>query len=154
MAKLKGKSVVIAGLVAGAASYLSKKENRDKAMDYFNQLKGKANQFQQENGGIQGLVTKMTNPADATHTQNVPNKSVEETKDTDQTNKKVSPSEMAATGNDGHVDESLADIATTAAEPVDLVLEGNHMVDEGAQTTVHHFNEEQDPQDSKNKKRH
>ncbi|KGR86085.1 hypothetical protein [Lysinibacillus odysseyi] len=154
MAKLKGKGVVLAGLVAGAASYLSKKENRDKAMEYFNQLKGKANQFQQETGGVQGLVSKITNPNDATHTQNVPNKSVEETMASTQSNKKVSPSEMAATGNDGHVDESLSDIAETAAEPVDLVLEGNHMVDEGAQTTVHHYNEEQDPQDSKNKKNH
>ena len=30
MAKLKGKGVVMAGLLAGAASFLSKKENRDK----------------------------------------------------------------------------------------------------------------------------
>lgn len=154
MAKLKGKGVVLAGLVAGAASYLSKKENRDKAMEYFNQFKGKANQFQQESGGIKGLVSKVTNPSDATYTTNPPNKTEEETLAADQTNKKVSPSEMAATGNDGHLDESLKDIATTAAEPVDLVLEGNHMVDEGAQTTVHHFNEEQDPQDSKNPKHH
>ena len=154
MAKLKGKGVVLAGMAAGAASYSSKKENRDKAMEYFNQLKGKANQFQQENGGLQGMVKKVTNPSDATYTKNVPNKTDEETLATDQTNKKVSPSEMAATGNDGHLDESLSDIAETAAEPVDLVLEGNHMVDEGGQTTVHHFNEEQDPQDSKNAKRH
>lgn len=154
MAKLKGKGVVLAGLVAGAASYLSKKENRDKAREYFNQLKGKANQFQQENGGIQGLVNKVTNSSDATNTQNAPNKTVEETMATDQKNKKVSPSEMAATGNDGEVHESLSDIAETAAEPVDLVLEGNHMIDEGAQTTVHHFNEEQDPKDTKNAKRH
>jgi hypothetical protein len=42
MAKLKGKGVVIAGLLAGAASFLSKKENRDKAMVFLNEAKTKA----------------------------------------------------------------------------------------------------------------
>ena len=41
MAKLKGKGVVMAGLLAGAASFLSKKENRDKAMDFINGAKMK-----------------------------------------------------------------------------------------------------------------
>ena len=41
MAKLKGKGVVMAGLLAGAASILSKKENRDKAMDVINGAKMK-----------------------------------------------------------------------------------------------------------------
>lgn len=39
MAKLKGKGFVISALVAGAASYLSKKENRDKAMKFVNNMK-------------------------------------------------------------------------------------------------------------------
>ena len=55
MAKLKGKGVVVAGLLAGAASFLSKKENRDKAMDYLNKAKGKVN----ESGGMQGLMDKV-----------------------------------------------------------------------------------------------
>lgn len=42
MAKFKGKGVVVAGLLAGAASFLSKKENRDKAMDFLNDAKTKA----------------------------------------------------------------------------------------------------------------
>lgn len=41
MAKFKGKGVVVAGLLAGAASFLSKKENRDKAMDFLNDAKTK-----------------------------------------------------------------------------------------------------------------
>ena len=45
MAKLKGKGVVLAGLVAGAASLLSKKENRDKAMEYLSVAKEKAMQY-------------------------------------------------------------------------------------------------------------
>lgn len=42
MGKFKGKGVVFAGLVAGVASVLSKKENRDKAMEIFNDAKTKA----------------------------------------------------------------------------------------------------------------
>jgi len=41
MAKRKGKGVVIAGLAGLAASYLSKKENRDKALNMFNNVKSK-----------------------------------------------------------------------------------------------------------------
>ncbi|MCH7323655.1 3-oxoacyl-ACP reductase [Solibacillus sp. MA9] len=42
MAKFKGKGVVVAGLLAGAASFLSKKENRDKAMDFLNDARDRA----------------------------------------------------------------------------------------------------------------
>lgn len=41
MAKRKGSGVVFAGLVGLAASYLSKKENRDKAFKMFNNAKSK-----------------------------------------------------------------------------------------------------------------
>lgn len=42
MAKFKGKGVVFASLVAGVASVLSKKENREKAMELLNDAKTKA----------------------------------------------------------------------------------------------------------------
>ncbi len=45
MAKNKGTGVVLAGLAGFAASYLSKKENRDKAMDMFNNMKAKLGSF-------------------------------------------------------------------------------------------------------------
>ncbi len=45
MAKLKGKSVVMTALVAGAASFLSKKKNRDMAMKLFQTLQTKAGSF-------------------------------------------------------------------------------------------------------------
>ena len=48
MAKLKGKGVVMAGLLAGAASFLSKKENRDKAMDFINGAKMKTTNVMSE----------------------------------------------------------------------------------------------------------
>lgn len=57
MAKFKGKGVVVAGLLAGAASFLSKKENRDKAMDLLNQTKDKVN----SNEKVQELVSKVAN---------------------------------------------------------------------------------------------
>lgn len=42
MAKMRGKSLIVTALAAGAASYLSKKENRDKALSLFKELQGKA----------------------------------------------------------------------------------------------------------------
>lgn len=41
MAKFKGKGVVVAGLLAGAASFLSKKENREKTMEFLNEARAK-----------------------------------------------------------------------------------------------------------------
>ncbi|MDN4495457.1 hypothetical protein [Ureibacillus aquaedulcis] len=41
MAKLKGKGVVMTALVAGAASFLSKKENRDNTAKFFKDMKSK-----------------------------------------------------------------------------------------------------------------
>ncbi|WP_246027628.1 MULTISPECIES: hypothetical protein [Lysinibacillus] len=41
MAKLKGKGVVVSALLAGAASYLSKKQNREKLMNMFQGLQSK-----------------------------------------------------------------------------------------------------------------
>ncbi|MEL3962695.1 hypothetical protein [Lysinibacillus endophyticus] len=38
MAKMKGKGFVISALVAGAASYLSKKENREKTMQMISNI--------------------------------------------------------------------------------------------------------------------
>lgn len=48
MAKFKGKGVVVAGLLAGAASLLSKKENRDKAMEFISDARNKATQAMNE----------------------------------------------------------------------------------------------------------
>lgn len=48
MAKLKGKGVVLAGLFAGVASILSKKENRDKAKEYLANAKSRAYSFREE----------------------------------------------------------------------------------------------------------
>ncbi|MGA3600690.1 hypothetical protein [Lysinibacillus agricola] len=45
MAKRKGTGVVIAGLAGLAASYLSKKENRDKALSMFNGAKSKLGSY-------------------------------------------------------------------------------------------------------------
>ncbi|MFJ7733822.1 hypothetical protein ACIQXF_18340 [Lysinibacillus sp. NPDC097231] len=45
MAKRKGTGVVIAGLAGLAASYLSKKENRDKALSMFNNAISKLDSY-------------------------------------------------------------------------------------------------------------
>ena len=56
MAKLKGKGVVLAGLVAGAVSFFRKKENRDKVKTYLNQAKQKVNQ---NNNGLKGVFDEV-----------------------------------------------------------------------------------------------
>lgn len=43
MAKINGKGVVLTAFVAGVASYLSKKENRDKVFKMINEMKSRAN---------------------------------------------------------------------------------------------------------------
>lgn len=45
MARFKGKGVVATALIAGAASFLSKKKNRDKAMKLFQSMQTKAGSF-------------------------------------------------------------------------------------------------------------
>ena len=41
----KNRSLLLAGLAAGAYAYFRKKENRDKAMEAFNNTKNKVNSF-------------------------------------------------------------------------------------------------------------
>ena len=122
MAKLKGKGVVLAGLAAGAASFLSKKENRDKVMEYVNQAKEKVNQ----NGGVQNFVDKVKS---ATSTAK------EEVSDT---------VEEATTTFEDHVEH----VASTAGSDKASELEGHRMVDEGgAQEAIDVFNEIQQGED-------
>ncbi|TQR21488.1 hypothetical protein [Psychrobacillus vulpis] len=45
MAKSKNKSLLLAGLAAGAYAYFRKKENREKAMVAFNNTKTKVNSY-------------------------------------------------------------------------------------------------------------
>lgn len=114
MAKFKGKGVVVAGLIAGAASFLSKKENRDKAMEYLNQAKETVN----KNGGVQGLMDKVKTGAT---TQNA---------HTD--------------ANEPYVEETLRDVASTAGHDSDIVVDGNQMIDEGGgQSVIDAYNEKQ-----------
>ena len=61
MAKSKGKGVVLAGLIAGVLSFLSKKENRDKAMSYLGQLKKEANSSQKGSANVQQKVDEFFN---------------------------------------------------------------------------------------------
>lgn len=114
MAKFKGKGVVAASLLVGAASFLSKKENRDKAMDFLNQTKDKVN----SNETIQELMSKMPNATTNTANPSAANESVAE--------------------------ESLQDVASTAGHADDSIVEGNKMLDEGGgQTTIDAYNERQ-----------
>ena len=136
MAKLKGKGVVLAGLIAGVLSFLSKKENRDKTMGYLSQLKKEANSSQKGSANIQQKVEAFFNATQGA-------KNTTSTKD----EKIASFMAMSPNATEKPQKETLEDIATTAAQAADSVLEGNHMIDEGAQTTVNHYNEQQHQQD-------
>ena len=136
MAKSKGKGVVLAGLIAGVLSFLSKKENRDKAMSYLGQLKKEANSSQKESANIQQKVDEFFNATKGA-------KNTTNTKD----EKIASFMAMSPNATEKPQKETLEDIASTAAQAADSVLEGNHMIDEGAQTTVNHYNEQQYQQD-------
>jgi len=136
MAKSKGKGVVFAGLIAGVLSFLSKKENRDKAMSYLGQLKKEANSSQKESTNIQQKVDEFFNATQGA-------KNTKSTKD----EKIASFMAMSPNATEKPQKETLEDIASTAAQAADSVLEGNHMIDEGAQTTVNHYNEQQHQQD-------
>ena len=136
MAKSKGKGVVLAGLIAGVLSFLSKKENRDKTMSYLSQLKKEANSSQKGSTNIQQKVEAFFNATQGA-------KDNQGTKD----EKIASFMAMSPNATEKPQKETLEDIATTAAQAADSVLEGNHMIDEGAQTTVAHYNEQQNQQD-------
>ena len=135
MAKLKGKGVVLAGLIAGVLSFLSKKENRDKTMSYLSQLKNEANSAQKGSVNVKKTVEEFFNATQGA-------KDNTGTKD----EKIASFMAMSPNATEKPQKETLEDIATTAAQAADSVLEGNHMIDEGAQTTVSHYNEQQHQQ--------
>ena len=135
MAKSKGKGVVLAGLIAGVLSFLSKKENRDKAMSYLGQLKKEANSSQKGSANVQQKVDEFFNATQGA-------KNTTNTKD----EKIASFMAMSPNATEKPQKETLEDIASTAAQAADSVLEGNHMIDEGAQTTVSHYNEQQHQQ--------
>ena len=136
MAKSKGKGVVLAGLIAGVLSFLSKKENRNKAMSYLGQLKKEANSSQKGSANVQQKVDEFFNATQGA-------KNTTNTKD----EKIASFMAMSPNATEKPQKETLEDIASTAAQAADSVLEGNHMIDEGAQTTVNHYNEQQHQQD-------
>ena len=94
MARGNNRSLLLAGLAAGAYAYFSKQENRDKAMVAFNNTKTKVNSY---------LDSQKNNKSNMTKT--------------------------------GHSD------------PHDI--DDNKMLDEGAMTSVHYYNEE--VQDKKSK---
>lgn len=58
----KNKSLLLAGLAAGAYAYFRKKENRDKAMVAFNNTKAKVNSFMEAQKHNNSDLTTAGNP--------------------------------------------------------------------------------------------
>lgn len=57
MAKFKGKSVILAGLALGAASFFRKQENRSKVMEFFNEAKSMSATYDNEHKGKDQSIT-------------------------------------------------------------------------------------------------
>lgn len=137
MAKLKGKGVVLAGLAAGAASFLRKKENRDKVMDYVNQAKEKVTQ----SGGVQGMVEKVQNKIKQ-KSENTSNTAEDIKTDIEETIENIKTDveekfEEAKTG----VEETIEHVANTAGTSSLSEIDGHQMVDEGGvQEAIDTFN--------------
>jgi len=71
----KNKSLLLAGLAAGAYAYFRKKENRDKAVVAFNNTKAKVNSYMEAQKHNNSDLTETGNP----DPQNIPdNKMVSE----------------------------------------------------------------------------
>ena len=58
----KNKSLLLAGLAAGAYAYFSKKENREKAMVAFNNTKSKINNYMETQKHNNSEMTKTGHP--------------------------------------------------------------------------------------------
>ncbi|SOC18482.1 hypothetical protein SAMN05880501_110115 [Ureibacillus xyleni] len=56
MARLKGKGIVISALVAGAASYLSKKNNREKAIQMISNIFGSKTDPNYDNNSLKEIA--------------------------------------------------------------------------------------------------
>lgn len=136
----KGKGVVLAGLAAGAASYLSKKENRDKLMEYINQAKSKVN----ESGGLQGLAGKIQNVATGDRVMPDSGGPTSSSGEFTNTFNKENENEKHAPQNKS-TEDKIETIAQTADTSNTMELEANHFVEEGyAQTLIQTYNEMQD----------
>ena len=67
----KSRSLLLAGLAAGAYAYFRKKENRDKAMEAFNSTKEKVNSYMEsQKQGNKSGVDNSWNPDSTNHQAN------------------------------------------------------------------------------------
>ncbi|HWL22726.1 MAG TPA: hypothetical protein VNR38_03075 [Ureibacillus sp.] len=96
MAKMRGKGVVLAAFAAGVASFLSKKENREKTMNMLNSLRGKTT----NNVNFKNFISE---------------------------------------------NDSLKELAETAASVNDTSIRGNNFIGEGGgQTALSYYNHKQE----------
>lgn len=101
MAKGNNRSLLLAGIAAGAYAYLSKPENREKAMEAFNAMKTKVNSFidaqkEQKNktepgepGPYDTAENKMVDEGGAMTSVKFYNEEVQEPEKESETNRKI-----------------------------------------------------------------
>ena len=145
----KGKGVVLAGLAVGAASVLSKKDNRNKLMGYINQAKEMLN----TTGGMQSIKDMLENNMKAKTLKLKPDKGGPSSSGGDFINEL----------DDGHVKRDKANLTTNMEERIEQEasltetsrsseLEANHMTEEGStQTLINAYNNLQADEAESNK---
>lgn len=114
----KGLGVVLAGLAVGAAQYLKKPENREKAMDMLNQSKTKLNGLMEQGKG----AAQQFNSSDGTLKEKVQD---------------VATQFKGNAATNTHTDLPIEDVDTTHAAK----FSEDRMVDEGPQNPSQYFND-------------
>ena len=121
----KGLGVVLAGLAVGAAQYLKKPENREKAMEMLNQSKTKLNGLMDQGKDV---AQQATEQFQASEGETLKEKVEDVT------------SQFKATSNTNTTDLPIADVDTQNAAK----FGEDRMVDEGPQNLAQYFNDTND----------
>lgn len=117
----KGLGVVLAGLAVGAAQYLKKPENREKAMEMLNQSKTKFNSLMDQGKGAAQQFNTSEGQTLKEKVQDV-------------------ASQFKATSNTNTTDLPIDDVDTQHAAK----FSEDRMVDEGPQDPAQYFNDTND----------
>lgn len=121
----KGLGVVLAGLAVGAAQYLKKPENREKAMEMLNQSKTKLNGLMDQGKDVAQQATQQFNASEGETLK-------EKVQDV--------TSQFKATSNTNATDLPIDDVDTQHAAK----FSEDRMVDEGPQNPAQYFNDTND----------
>lgn len=142
----KSKSLLLAGIAAGAYAYFKKPENRDKAVEAFNSTKIKVNDFVETKK--QSIQAKVNDMKENENQANQENDAVDEKELDYMLDEKEMVSEGAMTTVQYHNDEVQDRLETKERN---YFIDDKNMVSEGALTKVHYEDAEEQLQADEDK---